>query len=336
MNNLDDFKKSFTQDKPAAIPGEKRIPSWLELVKPPKIICILGYIGMGKSALAYYLAEQAIKEYNLLGVTVNLPLVRQGLLPGDWVIKQLEDIESMDNSVVIIDEGTTKLPAGSKLEDMVKGFASLCRQRNQTIIFIFHSSRDVGSRILRGVGPLMMKWPSRRQIQFGSKDAWLRDILLKAKEKYDTIKELGGDVREYVFVDSEDPDFQGIMKNGTPSFWTEELSCAWAGESKGRNAGIDPSAGKLLNLEGGIMSILQNYEPPATLNKKYWDTYHDLPPEAEITPEAQEIKTTIEQYCADGKHYIAREADRYFIALVKAKVHDPIEFAEKIGIIKKT
>ena len=206
--------------------------SWLDIIKPPKVIIILGYVGKGKSGLAYYLAERLIAETNFSGVVVNLPLNRAPLLPESFVVKTLEEVEYCENSVVIIDEGTTKLPAGNKLEELVKGYSSLCRQRNQVIILVFHSSRDAGSRILRGIGPIMIKEPSRRQIQFGSKDAWMKNLLETAKEKFKTIKEMGNDVREFVFVDSEEPEYQGIMKNPLPSFWCDDLSKAWAGSSQ--------------------------------------------------------------------------------------------------------
>jgi hypothetical protein len=205
-------------------------PTWLEIIKPPKVIIILGYVGKGKSANAYYLAELAIKEYNLHGIVVNLPLDKADLLPpASFQVKSLEEVEQCEDSVIIIDEGTTKLPAGNKLEELVKGFSSLCRQRNQLIILIFHSSRDVGSRILRGVGPILIKEPSRRQIQYGSKDSVMKALLETAKRQFQKIKKNGGDVREYVFVDCEEPDFQGIMENALPSFWSEELSKAWRG-----------------------------------------------------------------------------------------------------------
>jgi hypothetical protein len=225
------LRKLGMDQKPEADDQEEELkqPSWLDIVRPPKVIIILGYVGKGKSALAYCLAEMLIKECSFSGVVVNLPMSKAHLLPDTFRVKKLEDIEQCENSVIIIDEGTTKLPAGNKMEELIKGYSSLCRQRNQVIIFVFHSSRDAGSRILRGVGPIMIKEPSRRQIQFGSKDAWIKSMLEAAKERFRTIREMGNDVREFVFVDCEEPEYQGIMKNSLPSFWSEELSKAWSG-----------------------------------------------------------------------------------------------------------
>jgi len=202
---------------------------WLDIIRPATVSVILGKKGAGKSGLAYYLAEEASEEYRLLPVVVNLPESKRRLLPDNFVIKPLSEVRRLENSVIIIDEGTTMLPAGQrKLEEMIKGFVALSRQRNQLVLFIFHSSSDAGSRILRGIDVVLVKEPSRRQIQFGSKDSWFGALLAEAKDKFNTIKQMGGDRRGYTFVDSEEPDFRGLMPNGLPSFWSEELSKAWA------------------------------------------------------------------------------------------------------------
>ena len=204
--------------------------SWLDIIQPCSVSVILGKKGMGKSGLAYYLAELVSKEHGLLPVVVNLPESKRHLLPDSFIISSLDDVQTLENSVVIIDEGTTMLPAGQrKLEELIKGFVALSRQRNQIVLFIFHSSSDAGSRILRGIDVVMVKEPSRRQIQFGSKDNWFLELLTKARDKFHTIKEEGGDKRGYTFVDSDEPDFRGLMPNGLPSFWSDELSKAWAG-----------------------------------------------------------------------------------------------------------
>lgn len=209
--------------------SEQEQPSWLDIIRPSSVSVILGNKGKGKSGLAYYLAEVESKEHALLPVVVNLPEQKRHLLPDSFIIKSLKDVRRLEDSVVIIDEGTTMLPAGQKkLEELVKGFVALSRQRNQIVIFVFHSSSDVGSRILRGVDVILLKEPSRRQIQFGSKDSWFRETLLEAKERFRTIEQMNNDTRRYTFVDCEQPDFRGILENKLPSFWSEELSNAWA------------------------------------------------------------------------------------------------------------
>jgi hypothetical protein len=165
----------------------------------------------------------------LCPLVINLPKEKQNLLPPNFKIGTLKDIKDCHNSVILIDEGTTMLPAGqAKLEEMIKGFQALSRQRNQIFVLIFHASKDVGSRLLRGMDALLVKEPSQRQIQHGSKDAWWGQLLIEAKEKFTTITQMGDDPRCYTYVDSEEPEFRGLLRNPLATFWCDELSKAWA------------------------------------------------------------------------------------------------------------
>lgn len=216
--------------------GEPKTTPLTSLVTLPSVALILGNVGMGKSALGYYLLELLSELHSLTPVVVNLPSRKRDLLPENYVIKDLAGLKHTENCIALIDEGTTTLPAGTaKLEEMVKAFNSLCRQRNQIIILIFHSSKDVGSRILRGVGTILLKEPSQRQIQYGSKDKFMRELLTEAKAKFKGLQEIGEDARAYTYVDCEKPEFRGMVKNDLPSFWlkvmlpdgTSALSKAW-------------------------------------------------------------------------------------------------------------
>ncbi|MBW2673835.1 MAG: hypothetical protein JRD89_10550 [Deltaproteobacteria bacterium] len=222
-NDVNEFLKRLGMER-------EKSTKWREIIKPSTVSIILGRKGMGKSALGYWLCEEMAGHYGLLPVVINLPRERQNLLPESFVIRQLGDVPRISDAVVIIDEGTTMLPAGkAKLEDMVKGYVALSRQRNQIILFVFHSSADVGSRILRGVDAILLKEPSQRQIQHGAKDNWWRALLSEAKEKFEALADMEAEPRAYTFVDSEEPEFRGMLQNPLPSFWSDELSKAWAG-----------------------------------------------------------------------------------------------------------
>lgn len=225
--NIDDLVKNFGDDETEPNENYQR---WYDLIQPATVNIILGRKGTGKSALGYFLLETIGTHYNLSPFIVNLPKTKEILLPTNFAITNLERVKTIMNSIYLIDEGTTMLPAGqAKLEEMVKAFQALSRQRNQIIIFIFHASSDVGSRILRGIDAVLLKEPSKRQIQHGSKDNWWHDLLLEAKGKFKTIKDMGEDKRKYTYIDSEEPEFRGLMANSLCSFWSEDLSCAYAG-----------------------------------------------------------------------------------------------------------
>jgi energy-coupling factor transporter ATP-binding protein EcfA2 len=250
--------------------GDEFTANWKELVRPATVSIILGKKGSGKSGLAYYLTEILENEYGLHPAVVNLPRDKQSLLPSHYAIKTLQEVKGCSDTIVIIDEGTTMIPAGGqKLEELVKGFSALSRQRNQIIFFIFHASSDAGSRILRGVDNVFLKEPSRRQIQHGAKDEWWREILVKAKEEFKAIRTSAGNPdplvclkcrekkcpdcpKEYTFIDSEQPEFRGMLKNPLASFWTQDLSCAWASSENGQNQLPLITSGVVVRKRGGL------------------------------------------------------------------------------------
>jgi hypothetical protein len=202
-----------------------------DLVLFPSTNIILGNVGTGKSGLAYYLLDTLSKEYDLLPVVVNFPESKKNLLPENYAIRDSESLKKTGDCIALIDEGTTTAPAGNKeLEERLKSYNSLSRQRHMIILYIYHSSSDVGSRILRGIyGAILLKEPSQRQILYGSKDRWMRDLLTTAKQKFKALQEIGEDTRAWTFIDTEKPEFQGMVKNELVQFWTQELSEAWAG-----------------------------------------------------------------------------------------------------------
>jgi len=209
--------------------GDKARPSakWQDIITPTTVSVILGKKGSGKSCLAYWLVDTFSYKYDLLPVIVGFPREKQNLLPQTYVIKSLEDALITENAMLLIDEGTTMLPAGQRLDELVKSFIALSRQREQIVIFIFHASRDVGSKILRGVDAIIVKEPSQRQIEYGSKTDWFRHFLEDAKVRFKQIKD--DDTRKFAYVDNEDPEFRGMLTNPIPPFWTKDLSKAWSG-----------------------------------------------------------------------------------------------------------
>ena len=206
--------------------NEEAAFTWQDIIVPGTVNLIIGQKGKGKSALAYYLLESIAAKHELLPLIVNFPREKQALLPDNYAVKDLEEALVTENAMILVDEGTTQLPAGARIEELVKACSSLSRQRNQIVLLIFHASRDVGSRILRGVDTVMIKMPSRRQIEQGSKGSALKELLLEARIG---IKQKEGDGRDWTYVDSEEPDYRGLLENPLPTFWTDDLSRVWRG-----------------------------------------------------------------------------------------------------------
>jgi len=221
---------------------------WRDVVYPKTANLIIGAKGSGKTGLGFYLIEMVRTEYGLSPKLVNFPEEFKDLVPPEYEIISLGEIADVPNSVILIDEGTTFLPAGrSKLEEMVKSMQSMSRQRNQVILIIFHASSDVGSRIMRGLDVIMIKRPSKRQIQFGSKDNETKALLRRARKKIPHYR------KDLVLVDADEPEYSDIMSNDLPPFWSDELSTAWGRAGTGTKIDIDDLKAKSPQSDGECM-----------------------------------------------------------------------------------
>lgn len=222
-------------------------PRWTDIIHPGTVNLIIGYKGNGKSALSYSITEEVRPFFSpaLESVVVDFP--NPDLLPKEYSVKPIDEALEINNAIIIMDEGTTKLPAGGALEEFIKECSSLSRQRNQIILIIFHTSRDIGSKVLRGIDVALTKEPSTRQIRYGSKDPWFKSFQEEALAAFKKIP--AEDRCRFTFIDSEYPDFRGLMENTLPSFWSEEISVAWgqkkpedeSGGSSRKNKAMDTS-----------------------------------------------------------------------------------------------
>jgi hypothetical protein len=111
------------------------------------------------------------------------------------------------------------------MNTLLVSLLSLVRQRNQILFFIFHFPRMVDVNILSYLDGVLVKEPGIWDVEYGGKGEFLGKIMRKAYEafeKRDRAKRVG-----LTFVSSQN--FEGMLHNPLPSFWSDELSRAWAG-----------------------------------------------------------------------------------------------------------
>ena len=87
--------------KPAPPPKPEPDPRWRSIITHPAIVLILGKLGSGKSALAYFLLELFRYQLNLF--VVGVPQAARQLLP-PWIgiAAALEDVPP--RSIALVDE----------------------------------------------------------------------------------------------------------------------------------------------------------------------------------------------------------------------------------------
>ena len=202
---------------------------WLEVIQHPSVVVILGKRGSGKSALGYRLLE--LIRYRLKPYVVGLPENSAKALP-EWLglVPTLDDLPH--DSVALIDEAYLTYHARESMSEknrLVSQLLNLSRQRNQTLVFVTQEARQLDKNITSVADVVVFKKPSALQIELERPE--LRPIARRAREAFTTVR---GSSAPWGYAFSPDADFEGLLENQLPTFWTKQLSRAFA---SGRSGG---------------------------------------------------------------------------------------------------
>jgi DNA-binding CsgD family transcriptional regulator len=201
---------------------------WLNLIKHPCVVLILGSRGKGKSALGY-----RILEYHRWGArkiyVVGLPREARKILP-DWIgmVACLDDAPV--NSIVLVDEAYIPYHARSGTTVEAKAMSraiNLSRQREQTIIFVTQESRQIDKNIVSSPNLVVYKDPGMLQLKFDRRE--LKELATQANQAFTTIS---GDKRKWSFAYDQNSDFTSLIENSLPTFWNEKLSHVFAADGE--------------------------------------------------------------------------------------------------------
>lgn len=197
------------------------------IIQHPSIILIIGRRRYGKSVLGYHIIEKFHNERDLPTYVVSLPKEKHSLLP-DW-ITPVDTVEGLpDNCVALIDEGALKYHAymwGAKETVVMDRMISISGQKGQTFIFITHTMRKFAVTLLLDIDILLCKKPSLLHSKLERSE--VRKLVEEVSREFDKLPR--DEVKKNTYVISDD--FKGFIRNGLPSFWSEDLSKSYAGIS---------------------------------------------------------------------------------------------------------
>lgn len=195
------------------------------------IALIVGSTGAGKSALAYSILEDLWDTRHAF--VYGLPLEKAHLLPDQ--IRLLTTLDFPEGAAVLCDEAYLSFYARQSMSQQnrfMDTLSGLARQKDLLLLYITQSSRKLDIGLVEGAGVLLIKRPSLLQIKLDR--GALRGLLSEAKVAFKRLRpppgvSLADYQRQSTYIVSED--FEGMVEqsNGVPSFWSPELSKAWAG-----------------------------------------------------------------------------------------------------------
>jgi hypothetical protein len=204
---------------------------WDQVITPEASYLLTGDVGAGKSALAYYILERYSQKYSLTPAVVGLPKSKRTLLPDNFqFLNSIDEIPSVENSIVFVDEADIQLPLdNNKNKEAVINFLSICRQRGQIFILAYHFPRLVKGTYLPFFSAFMFKRPPYL-IEFASKRGSdeLMQMMTKAGERFDEMTS-DEERKRHTYVVAPRIRWQGLLENPLPSFWSTDLSKIWSG-----------------------------------------------------------------------------------------------------------
>jgi len=198
---------------------------WLSVIPHPSCVTITGARGEGKSVLGFYLLELFYKRRGLPVYALGLPEEKFGLLPD--FITGFTDIESIpENSVSFIDESSIRFHSykwHTKETLVMDRIILSSRHRDQTLIFATHTLRKFAVGLVLDMNAIILKSPSKLHARMERRET--KELTKIAKQHFNKI--VLSERCKYAYVSSET--YEGMLKNPTPSFWSEKLSKSYSG-----------------------------------------------------------------------------------------------------------
>jgi hypothetical protein len=203
---------------------------WFEIIQPQSLNIILGRKRYGKSCLGYFILEMLHREQGMDCYVYGLPEEKTHLLPD--FITPIYDLNLPEESAILLDEAYISFHARSAMSStnkMMDTLAGLVGQKEIIALFITQQSRKLDIGIVSAADTLLFKMPSMLQAKFERPE-----IRRLSESVYEKFKDVDGNKKIYTYVMTDD--FEGFVTNPKPTFWTEELSKAFAGvEIGGKN-----------------------------------------------------------------------------------------------------
>jgi len=219
---------------------------------------ILGGRRKGKSVLGYGIIDNLCNINNLPAFVFGLPTCKHTLLPE--FIKPISNLDLIpDGSAFIVDEAYREFYSRMSMSHrnkFIDTLVALSGQKQLKSVYITQHARRVERGIVGDVDFILFKKPSLMQMEFDRPE--FKRLLFKVHKAFQDLKPPNGlSLNEYqkqcTYIVSED--FVGMIENSNkpPSWWSEDISRAYAGVP------LDEQIEEAKYTEKQILSMISSY-----------------------------------------------------------------------------
>ncbi|MEE9325105.1 MAG: hypothetical protein V3U90_06110 [Dehalococcoidia bacterium] len=206
---------------------DKEFPSWLRAIPRDGVIQYYGFRRKGKTRCAWGLAEWMHRKSDRPVVAYKFPKKLRHLLPS-WVkfADSTEALERLRGYIIVADEMAREVIARDHQSETNKEWIKLLAivgQYGHLLISISQHSRQIDVGLVMDPDLVIFKQPSLLHIRFARPE--LRPEIQEAFDRFAGCK---GDPRRWAFIVDFHRGRKGFLRSYTPSFWSEELSTAYA------------------------------------------------------------------------------------------------------------
>ena len=207
--------------------SQKRpIKTWLQALPKEGVVCIYGHRRKGKTATAWRLAEDSLNKGRRVAAFL-FPQKARHLLPKS--IKHVStagELAKLKGYLVVADEMAIHANAREFQSDANKEMYKLmaiAAQSHQLLLVITQHSRQLDVGIVMEPDLIIFKQPSLLHIRFARPE-----LKVDVQAAWDAFDKCKGNKKAWSYVVDFHDGRTGFLKNKLPSFWSEELSEAYA------------------------------------------------------------------------------------------------------------